>query len=656
MKRISLLSIFLAGTAALPCSCGNGSGPGHRAPDGGDSQYEEQREPCAVHNPLKNVFFGDLHVHTSLSFDAWIWDGRSTPEDAYRFAKGETIPLQPTGGNEGGRGEIRLLRPLDFAAVVDHGELLGEVEACVTPDSGVYDSLTCRLFRRGDFLSTIVITQQLAFPKPRRSKEICGSGKVDCPLLAQEVWGRLVEAAEEAYDRTSECTFTSFPGYEYTGTPAVSNRHRVVLFRNGTVPDRAITYFEAPTPQELWRQLKQACLDGMKGCDVMSVPHNSNASNGGAFRVNYPGAEDPAEQQELASLRAEIEPVVEIFQQKGDSECMNGLWGVEGEPDPLCDFEKIREQGSPDCEDRPGFLGDVRSGCVSRLDYVRNVLLEGLKEEQRIGVNPYRLGFIADTDTHNSIPGHVREDRYVGHLANQDDTPQKRLEIEDNLVHNPGGLTAVWAEENTRNAIFTALKNREVYATSGPRIEVRFFGGWEDPHALCEDPDFVRIGYQRGVPMGGVLPPKAVETNAPGFAVSAWRDPDSLAGGGTPLQRLQIIKGWLEGGQKLMTRVYEVAGDPDNAASVDAATCERVGQGFDTLCTVWTDPDFDPSEPAYYYARVVENPSCRWSTYECNRLKEDGQDLPETCNGPDANTTVQERVWTSPIWYRPAAL
>jgi hypothetical protein len=654
MKRISLLSIFLAGTAALPCGCGNGSGPGHRAPDGGDSQYEEQREPCSVHNPLKNVFFGDLHVHTSLSFDAWIWDGRSTPEDAYRFAKGETIPLQPTGGNEGGRGEIRLERPLDFAAVVDHGELLAEVEACVTTDSGVYDSLTCRLFRRGDFLSTIVVTQPLAFPKPRRSKEICGSGKVDCPLLAHEVWGRLVEAAEEAYDRTSECTFTSFPGYEYTGTPAVSNRHRVVLFRNGTVPDRPVTYFEAPTPQELWRQLKQACLDGMRGCDVMSVPHNSNLSNGGAFHVDYAGAQDPAEQQKLASLRAEIEPVVEIFQQKGDSECMNGLWGVEAEPDPLCEFEKIREKGAPDCKDRPGFLGDVRLGCVSRLDYVRNVLLEGLKEEQRIGVNPYRLGIIADTDTHNSIPGHVREDRYVGHLANQDDTPQKRLEIEDNLVHNPGGLTAVWAEENTRNAIFTALKNREVYATSGPRIEVRFFGGWDFADALCDDPDFVRVGYQRGVPMGSVLPPKPVEANAPGFAVSARRDPDSPPGGGTPLQRIQIIKGWVESGQKLMTRVYEVPGSPDNGASVDPATCERSGQGFDTLCTVWTDPDFDPSEPAYYYARVVENPTCRWSTYECNRLKEAGQALPDICKEPDMKATVQERAWTSPIWYRPS--
>ncbi len=655
MKRIPLFSLFFALTAAFHCGCGNESGPGSPGPDERASQYEEQREPCAVSSPLKNVYFGDLHVHTSLSYDAWFRGVRSQPEDAYRFAKGEAIPLQPVVGNGAGRGEIRLERPLDFAAVVDHGELLAEVEACVTPDSGVYESLTCQIFRRGDFLSTIVMTTPLAFPNPERSKEICGSGKVDCSLLTQEVWSRLVQAAEEAYDRTSECTFTSFPGYEYTGTPAVSNRHRTVLFRNSTVPERPVTYFEAPTPQELWRQLKQSCLDGMRGCDVMAVPHNSNLSNGGMFHVDYAGEEDPAEQRELASLRAEFEPVVEIFQHKGDSECMNGLRGVKGEPDPLCDFEKFREEGSPDCGDSTGFMGNVRLGCVSRLDYLRNVLLEGLKEEQRIGVNPYRLGFIANTDTHKSISGHVLEDRYVGHSANLDNTPQERLATMGKVMRNPGGLTAVWAEENTRNAIFTALKKREVYATSGPRIKVRFFGGWDYPDTLCGDPDFVRIGYRTGVPMGEVLPPKPGGANAPRFAVSAWREPDTPAGGGAPLQRIQIIKGWLDEGQAMMTRVFEVAGSPDNGAFVDPDTCERVGGGFDALCTVWTDPAFDPAEPAYYYARVVENPTCRWSTYECNRLREGGKDLPEACNNPDLQKTIQERAWTSPIWYRPGA-
>jgi hypothetical protein len=608
-----------------------------------------------VRNPLKNVYFGDLHAHTSLSFDAWIWDVRSQPKEAYRFAKGEAIPLQPVGGDEGGRGKIQLEHPLDFAAVADHGELLAEVEACVTPapDSGVYESLACQLFRRGDFLSTIVMTTPLAFPNPGRSQEICGSGKVDCPLLAQEVWSRIVQAAEEAYDRTSECTFTSFPGYEYTGTPAVSNRHRIVLFRSGMVPDRPVTYFEAPTPQELWQKLKQDCLERIRGCDVMSVPHNSNLSNGGAFHVDCPGEEDPADQPELASLRAEVEPVVEIFQHKGDSECMNGLWGVEGKPDPLCDFEKIREVGSPDCRDRPGFLGDIRLGCVSRLDYVRNVLLEGLKEEQRIGVNPYRLGFIAETDTHNSIPGNVLEDRYVGHSANLDDTPQERLAITDNLVHNPGGLTAVWAKENTRNAIFTAVKKREVYATSGPRIRVRFFGGWTYPDNLCGQSDFVATGYRQGVPMGGDLPPYPGGDAAPRFAVQAEMDPGYGGKKGTLLQQVQIIKGYIAQGGQPMLKVFEVAGDPANEAQVNEETCERTEEGFESLCAVWTDSEFHTDERAFYYARVVENPSCRWNAYECKRLREAGQELPEACSESDLERTVQERAWTSPIWYRP---
>lgn len=654
MRRLHLLAVLLAGTALLPYGCGDGSSPGHKSPDTSkESQYEERREPCAVHNPLKNVYFGDLHSHTSLSFDAWIWGVRSQPEDAYRFAKGEPVPLQPVAGDRGGRGEIRIDRPLDFAAVVDHGEVLAEVEACLRPDSGAYDSLTCRLFRRGDFLSTIVMTTPFAFPHPKRSDDICGPRGLDCPLLARLVWSRIVEAAEEAYDRSPECTFTSFPGYEYTGTPAVSNRHRIVLFRNATVPPLPITYFEAPTPHELWKGLKQACLDGMKGCDVIAIPHNSNLSNGGTFHVDYPGAEDLDEQRDLASLRAHIEPVVEIFQHKGDSECMNGLRGIEGAQDPLCDFEKIRGPGSPDCGDAPGFGGDVRMGCVSRLDYVRTILLEGLKEERRMGINPYRLGFVADTDTHNSIPGHILEDRYVGHLGKQEETPDERLSVEDNLVHNPGGLTAVWAEENTRNAIFTALRRREVYATSGPRIEVRFFGGWEYSDTLCGDPDFVRIGYQKGVPMGGLLPSRPREASTPVFAVSARRERDTPDRAGTPLQRIQIVKGWVDAEQRLRTRVFEAAGNPDNGASVDLGTCELKGQeeGFDTLCTVWTDPDFDPGQPAYYYARVVENPSCRWSVYECNRLEPEKR--PGSCGDPRFYKAVQERAWTSPIWYRP---
>ncbi len=651
MKIFWVVYLLLLGPGFFQYGCETKDRPASVVGGVKDLPGEEQRESCATYNPLKNVFFGDLHVHTSLSFDAWIWGVRSQPKDAYRFAKGEAIPLEPVAGDGGGRGYIRLARPLDFAAVVDHGDLLAEVEACVNPPSTVYSSLTCALFRRGDFLSTVVMTTPLAFPNPKRSRQLCGSGKVDCSLLAQQVWTRLVEAAEEAYDRSSACSFTSFPGYEYTGTPGVSNRHRIVVFKNNAVPERPITYFEAPTLEEFWKELDASCLESSTGCDVIAIPHNSNLSNGGAFYVSYANGQDESVQREVAALQQKIEPLVEIFQHKGDSECMNGLQGVETDPDPMCDFEKIREAGARQCGDRPGFLGDVRAGCISRRDYVRYGLFEGLKEDRRIGINPFMVGFIANTDTHNSIAGHVVEERYVGHSGNRDDTPQKRLTEQDNLVHNPGGLTAVWAEENTRNAIFAAFKRREVYATSGPRIEVRFFGGWEYPATICRDYDIVRVGYERGVPMGAVLPPKPEHARAPMFVVWARQEQEYQGRKGRPLQRIQIIKGWLRGGQHLSVRVFEVAGSPENGASVDLATCQPVGEGFEVLCNVWTDPEFDPAQPAFYYARVLENPSCRWTGYECTRLSQ--EDRPETCSDPSIVKIIQERAWASPIWYRP---
>jgi hypothetical protein len=397
--------------------------------------------------------------------------------------------------------------------------------------------------------------------------------------------------------------------------------------------------------------LQRECIEETEGCDVLAIPHNSNESNGNAFIPQYPGAQTIDAQRQAAALRIQSEPLVEIFQHKGGSECMNGLYGVLGPPDELCGAEKLRRPDSPDCRDGSGALGEVGAGCVSRLDYVRNVLLEGLKEEERLGVNPYRLGIIASTDTHNATPGAVAEDRYVGHHGKQDDAPQKRFEP-DKVINNPGGLAAVWAEENSRDAIFDALERRETFGTSGPRMAVRFFGGWEYPDTLCADPDFVKKGYGQGVPMGGDLPPRPAGSEAPRFAVLAMREADLGQRRGTDLQRIQIIKGWLDPDGKPIHKIFEIAGDPDNGAGVDLDTCATTGEGFDTLCTVWTDPEFRPALRAFYYARVVANPTCRWSTYECIRLPVD--ERPQTCSDTDIEKTIQERAWTSPIWYRPA--
>jgi hypothetical protein len=271
-------------------------------------------------------------------------------------------------------------------------------------------------------------------------------------------------------------------------------------------------------------------------------------------------------------------------------------------------------------------------------------------------VNPYQFGLIAATDAHNGNPGQVDEWSWKGHVGTRDATLEARTSVGlqvRNTVNGPGGVAAIWAEENSREALFAAMRRRETYGTSGPRITVRLFGGWELPATLCGATDFVAQGYAKGVPMGGVLGNRPDEQGAPAFAVRALRDPGSEARAGTALQRIQIIKVWPGEDGAIEQRVFDVAGDAHNAASVDPETCEPRGHGADQLCAVWHDPAFDPAQAVAYYARVVENPSCRWLSHDCLRLPKD--DRPEVCRDAEANRPIQERAWTSPIWYSPDA-
>jgi hypothetical protein len=334
---------------------------------------------------------------------------------------------------------------------------------------------------------------------------------------------------------------------------------------------------------------------------------------------------------------------------------MNGLSGILGATDEQCNFEKWIRPGPQDCGDGTGSLGSANFGCYSRRDFLRGILFEGLKEADRLGVNPYELGVIASTDTHNGTPGHVAEDAFVGHRGTDDDTPAKQLGPGEltagGIAYDPGGLAGVWAEENSRGAIFDALRRRETFGTSGPRIAVRLFGGADLSPDLCSDPDMIAKADSSGVPMGGTLPRADAP---PRFLVSALRDPGTDARPGTPLQRVQIVKGWLDRATgEAHQQVYDVAGDGGNGAGVDVATCETFGSGFDALCGVWTDPDFDPSERAFYYARVLENPTCRWSTWTCNRLAP--EERPPSCSDPAIAKTQQERAWSSPIFHDPAS-
>jgi len=308
------------------------------------------------------------------------------------------------------------------------------------------------------------------------------------------------------------------------------------------------------------------------------------------------------------------------------------------------------------------------------MNFTRNALKEGLVQQARLGANPFQFGHVASTDTHLAAAGAVDEDRHPGHGgAGAVAATELPPGLPDDIELNPGGLAVLWAEENSRDALFEAMRRREAYGTSGPRIVVRFFGGWDYPPDLCDGSDFVARGYAAGVPMGGELPARASVGGAggagvrdggssgPTFALWALRDAGTARRPGTPLQRIQIVKGWVEDGAA-RERVYDVAGvagNGGNGATVDVATCTAEGQGYDEFCTVWRDPDFDPAAPAFYYARVLENPTCRWSTYVCNANGIDcanPRGVPEDfepCCDTRYPKTIQERAWTSPIWYTP---
>jgi hypothetical protein len=622
----------------------------------------ETREACADAVALRQPFFGDLHVHTMYSADAYIFGTRVGPRDAYAFARGGTIPV--ADDMEAQTRSATIDRPLDFMAVTDHAELFGEVDLCSTPGSSVFDVTVCQFLRRvettddQDFETTVNWLFPLGIPNPPPGLPFCDTPGVDCNAHAVSVWQDMQAAAEEVYDRTAACAFTSFIGYEYTPSPLGAHRHRNVIFRNDHVPPIALSLLDTPgpVPQALWSAIESQCLGAGTGCDALIIPHNPNLSGGQQFV-------DPTDAAD-ALRRQTIEPLIEIHQIKGNSECrfdrLAGL-GV-GTADELCTFEQLRtQQEGPPAADLP--IGDY-----PRRNLVRQSLEDGLAFEAALGANPFRMGFVGGTDNHDGAGGSTAERDWAGGQGRNDGSTA--VQIRDEMHTNPGGLAVVWAEENSRDAIFSALRRRETYATSGTRPVVRFFAGSLDG-VTCGATDFVDRAYTTGTPMGGEI--GAVRgTASPRFAVWAMKDPGTASVPGTDLQRVQIVKGWIDATGATQEKVVDVAGDAANGAGVDPATCSPTGAGAADLCAVWEDPDFDPSERAFYYARVVENPVCRWSTRVC---KQAGIDpfaadcaaqaalapaafanccLDET-NDPFLSPTIQERAWTSPIWYRPEA-
>ena len=634
-------------------ACGDGGGaapdatadPARTADVPADVSADPRAGACPDHDPLRRVHWGDLHVHTALSLDANLQGTRLGPSDAYRFARGEALDIQPYDADGNGLRTIQLGRPLDFAAATDHAEFLGTVNACTTPGSAAYDHPECVTYRESPQTAFLTINFLLAAEQGYvEYPALCGEGGEDCVEGGKAAWAEVQEAAAAADD---PCEFTSFVGYEWSGNPGAYNLHRNVIFANEAVPEWPTSYLEESWPQGLWASLREGCLEAGTGCDVLLIPHNSNLSGG----LMFDGLDQAGEPMDAAyaAEQAAMEPLVEVFQHKGDSEC------APGSPlgDELCGFEKMPY------DNLAGANLDLESDPQPR-DFVRDALGEGLRLGQELGVDPWAFGLIASTDTHIAAPGAVAEDGFPGHggagASNRQELPPG---LPDSVAFNPGGLVAVWAEENTREAIFSALRRKEVYGTSGPRITLRFFGGWGYEDGLCDAVDMVHRSYDGGVPMGGSLPaPPPGSDLAPRFVISALRD---VSEEGAPLQRAQVVKVWVDPADgAVRSAVWDVAGDADSAAGVDTATCQPTGAaGSDALCAVLSDPAFDPLVPALWYARVVEDPRCRWTRRQCAAAGVDcGR--PETvtegfggCCDARFAAAIQERAWSSPVFWLP---
>jgi hypothetical protein len=574
----------------------------------------------------RQVFFGETHLHTVLSFDAYIFGNRNGPDEAYRYAKGEAIN-HPAGFT------MKLETPLDFQAVTDHAIYLGMLPAMHDPKQAVSRHPISLDMRKAKTPAERLDAFQKLFPLLNADRE---DDLLDENIM-KSAWAKIIDAAERHNDPGK---FTTLIGYEYTSGPENQNLHRNVFFKGSKVPALPFSRMMSPNPEDLWNWMDDLRAKGM---DSLAVPHNSNGSNGLMFQTTtYDGA---AIDKAYSEQRMRNEPIVEVTQVKGDSETHPAL----SPNDEWADFETMP------------FLIGVWEPSKEVGSYVREAYLNGLKLASEGKGNPYRFGLIGASDTHVGA-GAFDEDNYWSKVGLIDATGKLRGSVPldnpraDGGAYNENffqtwsasGLAAVWAEENTRDAIFNAMRRKETYATTGPRIRLRFFAGQGLDKLDLDDSRLVSKAYKKGVPMGGDLLLK--NNKAPSFLLWAMRDPNSNS-----LQRVQVVKGWLDSLGKKQEKVFDVscAGGkavnpktqrcPDNQARVDMSSCKPSAKtGADELKTIWRDPDYKSGQSSFYYVRVLENPTCRWSSWDALRAGvEPRADIP---------ATIQERAYSSPIW------
>ena len=638
----------------------------------------EQHTPTAPSDELSEIpgerkaYFGDLHVHTAYSFDGYVVGTLASPYDAYRYARGEVIS-HPAGFG------MQLSRPMDFYAVTDHAMFLGVLSAAADTAtefskndfSQPYHDLNSpenmgtglfSLIRRG----RAVISFVPAAIRHATSGESNLNHTID---VIRTAWGDIINAADQFYDPGN---FTTFAAFEYSSsTDDMGNLHRNVVFE-GTeqLPREPFSRFHSPNPEDLWQWMDEL---REKGVESLAIPHNPNGSNGQMFKL-ADWAGDPLD-DDYAKQRMRNEPIIEITQIKGTSETHPTL----STRDEWADFEIMPYR--------------VGTNALSKFkgSYVRDALLEGIALDQEGMTNPYQFGFIGSSDTHTGA-SEINEANYKSKLGLLSSTAEARgsvprtgltselgyqamklmgrgtaqIKISGSIYadgSNPtwgaSGLAGAWAEENTRTSLYSAFRRKEVFATSGPRIQIRLFGGFDFDESMLTDVDGIDRAYAQGVPMGGTLSldtsnngQPTSDSSLPAFIVMASADPESA-----PLQRLQIVKGWVDAGGT-HEEVIDVACAggasvnsvtkrcPDNDAIVDITDCSiNAESGASQLSVLWHDPEFRPDQAAFYYARVIENPTCRWSTWDAARAG--------VAPRPDLPTTIQERAWSSPIHYSP---
>jgi hypothetical protein len=584
------------------------------------------------------VFWGDTHLHTSLSFDAGFGNPLG-PELAYRFARGEEVI-----SSQGLHAKLR--RPLDFLVVSDHAEFIGLPDLLRANDPQLLKNPTAARWAKmlhagGEEGTKAAIEAVLAiFKRNEVFKD---------PKVTRSIWEKVTSIASQ-YNEPGH--FTAFNGFEWTSAPGPGNNlHRVVIFRDGAQRANQVlpfSAFDSENPEDLWKYL--ADYEQKTGGQILAIPHNGNLSNGMMFALADISG-NPFTRQ-YAENRARWEPLAEVTQTKGDSETHPSL----SPDDEFANFERwdFGNMMNPVVPKQPDML---------QREYGRSALKLGLKLEKQLGVNPYKFGMIGSTDSHNSLST-VDEDSFYGKMPTSEPSPERWKEVFLwNADKTPAaaawqiqaaGIVGVWARENTREALFDSMKRKEVYASTGPRITVRVFAGWDFTSGDLDRPDFAAQGYKRGVPMGGTLAQSPSSNAAPTILIRALRDPD-----GANLDRVQIIKGWLDGKDELHERIYDVAVSGDRKIGSNGRCKTSVGSTVDIpnatytnaigaplLSGWWKDPDFNPQERAFYYIRVIQIPTPRWTAYDQKRF---GVKMPEY-----VPMTVTDRVYTSPVWYSPA--